>query len=400
MSARTVPFDHHSPTYHDTRDALLKELRHEAPVAWSEANGGHWVITSYELVRKVIMDDVNFTVEKRPGVPGGLLVPASPRPPVIPGEIDGAEHARYRKAINEPFSRQSVKEQENWIRPLVEETAARLAGQDEFDVVQDFALGIPVAVVLRYLRLDVPDPIRYFQAAERAVGVKIEEAQELDPESQQAEIDSVWDTLYEAVGAKRAKPDDGLISYLAQKEPPLTDFEIRDMLVSVVLGGARTSAALIENIIWQLDVDRGMRATLAADFSIVPKAVDEFVRYFSPSQVVGRTAANDVELGGVLIRKNDRVLVSWHSANHDEREYADPATIRFDRREKPNLSFGVGPHFCIGTWLARLETELAIKTVLTTMPDYALDHDRCHRYDDGLINQWVTMPAYPNGLPA
>jgi cytochrome P450 len=400
MSPRVVNFDHHSPNYHETRDELLKDLRHNAPVAWSEANGGHWVVTSYELVRKVITDPVNFTVEKRPGVPGGLLVPASPRPAIIPGEVDGAEHDRYRRAVGEPFNRKVVAEQEAWIRPMVEEIAAGLVARNEFDVVQDYALAIPVAVVLRYLRLDVPDPVRYFQAAERAIGVKIEEAEEPDTEAQQAEIDQVWDSLFAAAGEKRRNPDGGVISYLARRDPPLTDHEVRDMLVSVVLGGARTSAALIENILWQLDVDREMRAKLAGNFGLIPKAVDEFARYFSPSQVVGRTAANDVELGGVLIHKNDRVLVSWHSANHDEREYPDPETLKFDRKAKPNVAFGVGPHFCLGTWLAKLEVELAMQTVFTMLPGYALDQDKCRRYGDGLIEQWVTMPAFASGSPS
>jgi cytochrome P450 len=397
MSGTAIHFDHHSAEYSATRDELLRQLRTEQPVAWSDAHGGFWVVTPYDLVRKVIIDDVNFTVEHIPGGRGGLTIPEADRPRIIPGETDGEEHAQYRKAVGETFSRPVVAKQRAWIRELVEGFVDQVIERREFDAVTDFAQGIPCAVVLRYLRLQVDDPERFFQAAERAVGVKIEEGAQLDETDVQADIKAVWDALYAAVVAKRAKPDDGVISYLATKDPPLDDLEIRDVIVSVVLGGARTTAALIENMLWQLEVDREMRATLANDMSLIPKAVDEFMRFFSPSQVIARTAVNDVELGGVQIRKGDRVLVSWHSANHDEAVYQDPESIRFDRRAKPHVGFGVGPHFCLGTWLAKAEAEITLETVLTRMPDYSLDLEQCRRYDDGLINQWSRMRAFADG---
>lgn len=97
---------------------------------------------------------------------------------------------------------------------------AEVAERGEFDVVTDLALPIPTSAVLHFLKLDVSDPVKYFRAVELAIGIRVEEDGDRDEESVRAEIKSVWDTLYHAVLRKRANPDDGLISYLVQWEPP------------------------------------------------------------------------------------------------------------------------------------------------------------------------------------
>lgn len=397
MACPVVEFDHHSREYATNRLDILAELRHEHPIAWTNSNGGHWVVTSYELVRKVITDDTTFTVEHLPGGRGGLTIPESDRPRIIPGETDGEDHIRYRGALRDKFSRPAITNDEGWIRSLVERIVAEVADKNKFDVVADLALPIPIGAVLHFLKLDVADPVRYFRAVELAIGIRVEEDGDRDEESVRAEIESVWDTLYRAVLQKRANPDDGLISYLVQWEPPLSDMEIRDIVVSVVLGGARTTAALIENMLWYLDVDPQLRTALTADMSQIPKAVDEFMRLISPSQVVARTATKDVELGDVLVKKGDRVLVSWQSANHDESVFAQPESFRLDRPRKPHVGFGVGAHSCVGAWLARAEAKFTLEMVLTKMPDFSLDRKRCRRYDDLLVNQWLEMPALAGG---
>ncbi|WP_165604823.1 cytochrome P450 [Mycobacterium intracellulare] len=328
----------------------------------------------------------------------GITIPESDRPRIIPGETDGEEHVRYRVALRDRFSRPAIAGDQEWIRSLAENAVDAVVKKGEFDVVADLALPIPTAAVLHLLQLDVENPVRYFRAVELAIGIRVEEDVDRDEESIRADIESVWDTLFRAVLQKRAQPDDGLISFLVQREPPLSDIEIRDIVVSTVLGGARTTAALIENMLWHLDVHRDLRASLTADLSLIPKAVDEFIRLISPAQVVARTATKDIELGGVLVKKGDRVLVSWQSANHDEAAFADSETFRLDRPRRPHVGFGVGAHACLGTWLARAEAEHTLGFVLTKMPDYELDLENCRRYEDMLVNQWLVMPASASGF--
>jgi cytochrome P450 len=396
MPCPIVEFDHHSHEYATNRLQILADLRHRHPIAWTTSNGGHWVITSYDLVRQVILDDKTFTAEYLPGRRGGITIPESERPRIIPGETDGEEHVRYRVALRDRFSRPAITRDRQWIQSLAEQTVDSVVQRNQFDVVADLALPIPTAAVLHLLQLDVSDPVRYFRAVELAIGIRVEEDVDRDEESIRADIESVWETLYSAVLEKRSHPDDGLISFLVQSEPPLSDLEVRDIVVSTVLGGARTTAALIENMLWYLDVDRDLRAALQADMSLVPKAVDEFVRLISPAQVVARTATRDVEIGGVLVKEGDRVLVSWQSANHDECAFADPEVFRLDRPRRPHVGFGVGAHACLGTWLAKAEAEHTLESVLTKMPDYELDRDNCRRYEDMLVNQWLVMPAIAN----
>ncbi|QEN12944.1 cytochrome P450 [Mycolicibacterium sp. ELW1] len=393
MPCPIVEFDHHSHEYATDRLQILSNLRHNSPIAWTASNGGHWVITSYDLVRQVILDDKTFTAEYLPGRRGGITIPESDRPRIIPGETDGEEHTRYRVALRDRFSRPAIAGDRQWIQSLAEQAVDAVIERNDFDVVADLALPIPSAAVLHLLQLNVSNPVRYFRAVELAIGIRVEEDVDRDEDSIRADIESVWETLHSAVLEKRSNPDDGLISFLVQRDPPLSDLEIRDIVVSTVLGGARTTAALIENMLWYLDIDRNLRATLQADMSLIPKAVDEFVRLISPAQVVARTATRDVELGGVLVKEGDRVLVSWQSANHDESTFADPEEFRLDRPRRPHVGFGVGAHACLGTWLAKAEAEYTLQYVLTKMPEYKLDRANCKRYEDMLVNQWLVMPA-------
>jgi cytochrome P450 len=109
-------------------------------------------------------------------------------------------------------------------------------------------------------------------------------------------------------------------------------------------------------------------------------ATDEFLRFFSVNQQLSRTVTRDVVLGGQRLRRNDRVIVSWLAANHDEQEFERPDEIVLDRAPNRHVAFGLGPHRCIGSHLARLMSEVLVRVVLDRIPDYRVDIGGVHEY--------------------
>src|SRR2546423_3111140 len=118
--AVTCPFDHHTADYAHNFRGILDDLRETAPLVWSDAHGGYWVATTYDMTRRLAIDSETFTVARAPGRVGGILIPAPPgadtRPRFVPGEADGEEHDHYRLALNPHFSKQRVAE----LTPLIE----------------------------------------------------------------------------------------------------------------------------------------------------------------------------------------------------------------------------------------------------------------------------------------
>jgi cytochrome P450 len=136
------------------------------------------------------------------------------------------------------------------------------------------------------------------------------------------------------------------------------------------------------------------RDRLVADPSGIPMAIEEFLRHYSPSETLTRTATRDVELGGRDVKRGDVVLISWVSANHDAAMFDDADTVRIDREINKHISFGLGGHRCIGSHLARVESEVMIADVMGRLPDYVVDESRFRPYPGNLLlTGVVSMPV-------
>jgi cytochrome P450 len=123
-----------------------------------------------------------------------------------------------------------------------------------------------------------------------------------------------------------------------------------------------------------------LRQQLIDDPQLYRTATDEFLRYFSVNQQLSRTVTRDVVLGGQQLRRNDRVIISWLAANHDEHEFERPDDIVLDRSPNRHVAFGLGPHRCIGSHLARVMFEVMVKAVLDRIPDYRVDTNGVYEY--------------------
>ena len=199
------------------------------------------------------------------------------------------------------------------------------------------------------------------------------------------------------IEARRAQPRDDLISRAIQAEiegvPVPDDVTVMDLFL-IVSGGADTVAGLLSNVLMHLHRDRNLRARLVADPSLIPTALEEFNRYYTPVTALARTVKKSCTLGGQPLEPGDRVLLAYGSANRDEEVFYQPNDVLIDRDPNRHLSFGLGPHHCIGARFARHESAIVLEEILRLMPDYEILESKSRSYPTiGITNSYLSLPA-------
>ncbi len=388
----TVSYDHHSPEFAENWPEQYRELRARCPVAHTDAQGGFYVLTRYADVRRAAQDYESFS-SAHDDERGGIMIPPSPtRLGFI--EMDPPEHLPYRRLLAAAFTPKAIRAYEPRMRELVDRAIDRFIESGSFDVVDDLANPVPAILTLDLMGLPLDDWERFALPLHRMVYVE-----QTDPEFAEvlSEIGWIHQRLGEEVTSRITEPRDDLVTRVATARVegvPITRETAVEMLFMLLTGGVETSGALIAAGLRHLSEHPADRQRLIDEPALVPRAVDEFVRYFSPSTGVSRTVMRDHELGGVRLRKGERVWLAWGSAARDADFVSDPETLRIDRQPGENPNFGFGPHRCLGSHLALADMRVVVEQVLARLPDFRVDTARCRRFPRaGIINGYLTMPA-------
>jgi cytochrome P450 len=394
-------FDHHSRRASHHREELLAEVR-DHPVFWTDSNGGHWVVTSYELTKQVLRDPVRFSSHKTAEMTGGVTIPTLIGPRLLPAEVDPPYQRKLRKVITPKFHTKAVEkirpELERFIAGIVDDAVAK----GDFDVVHDIADRIPAGSMVLYLGFPEEERVPFIRSVQAALNVLPYAA---DPEFAASEtMQRGMESFQQAVGVidsliaeRRRRPGDDVVSHLVAPEFDLPEDDIRWIIFTLIVGGAENPAATIGNSLLHLARDTGLRKRLAADHSLIPAAGEELLRQTSSAVSLARNVTEDVEIGGMGLRKGDRVLVWLPGANWDPAVFERPEQVDIDRPSCPHVAFGDGPHVCPGAPLYRVWFEILIKEILTKMPDYTVDVANSKRFDDAATMWgWKTMPATTN----
>jgi len=400
----TVDFDHHTAQFAEQAAEGFTSLREQCPIAHTDAHGGFWVATSYEYARRVLTEDEDFTVEKSAdGTRGGKLIPTAPHAPaILPGAVDGPLHDRLRKPLRALFAKRAV---ETRVGPVVRRLAGELldglAEVEEFDFAHDVSFRLTVGAIFDFVGLDhVEDKEAFILMLEDAFAIDPEAGGSRDALAERTapQFEAASALVREAARARAAEPRDDLLSRMVDPGSGLSEDEVVSLALSVVLGGVRTTAASLDNAVVHLDLDRDLRRRLIADPSLVPAAVDELTRLSAVTPLVARTAVTDQQFGDVTVRAGDRIAALMASANRDEKRFPDAGTVKLDRRDGLNLTFGAGMHYCLGIWLAHMELRIALEELLARLPDHVVVHDRVRRYElVGVNNGFAALPVRPRG---
>ena len=310
---------------------------------------------------------------------------ADPRSPVQPGFLflDPPDHTRLRKLVSKAFAPKVVKALEPDITALVNSVMDSIEERGQFDVVEDLAHPLPVAVICRLLGVPVEDEPQFSRASALL-------AQALDPfvpiTGQAAEgVDqrleaSHWlrEYMRDLIGQRRSAPGEDLMSELIRVEESgdqLTEEEIISTCNLLLVAGHETTVNLIGNAILALLRDPGQWAALGADPHRAPAVVEEALRYDPPIQLVGRIAAADMTIGRMAIAKGEIMMLLLAAAHHDPAAFDRPDEFDPDRQQLRHLAFSKGPHFCLGAPLARLETAVALSALTARFPKARLDSE-------------------------
>lgn len=293
--------------------------------------------------------------------------------------LDPPDHTRLRRLVSKAFSPKVVKALEADIAAMVDGLLDKVAATGEFEVIEDLAYPLPVAVICRLLGVPIEDEPKFSWASALL-------AQGLDPfiaftgQSQGFEERleaGLWlrGYLRELLEKRRAHPADDLISGLIAVEESgdqLTEDEIVATCNLLLIAGHETTVNLIANAILALLRHRQHWTALAGDAELAPAIIEETLRYDPPVQLAGRIAGADMTIGGIDIPKGDNMMLLFAAAHRDPLMTDRPDEFDPTRDTVRHMAFGKGPHFCLGAPLARLETAVALSAVAKRFPNAQL----------------------------
>jgi len=372
-----VDFDVFDPSLcipEDTFQQHTAELAAKAPVLYSTAHGGHWLVTRYNVVREVLNDPERFS-----SFPN-LVTGAAPAK-FLPLETDPPEHTAYRDVLRPMFNPKRMNALETEIREIVTELIDGFIERGECEFVSDFAHELPAHVFLAQMGLPYEDAPHFTDWSQKMIvgkpGGTDEESQEVRMQVM-VEIAGYFAKVIEARRGEELGPDSDVTSVMINTpakfpdgERLLADDELMRTFILVLIAGLHTTQGSLAWGIMHMSQSPGARAKLIEDPELLPYAIEEILR-IEAAVSPGRRATRDTELGGVEIRQDDQLVLLLSSANRDESEFEDPDAVRFGREHNRHLSFGSGEHRCIGAHLARVELRIAFEEIHKRLPDYEL----------------------------
>jgi len=369
--------------------ATLNRLRAEDPVHWSRH--GFWYLTRYEDCAAVLKDPVRFSSmaagwgganplaqARTAGAQSSAEKGLSRTLAQSFNQMDAPDHTRIRALVVSAFSKRSIEERGPRIQAVIDELLDAAAAKGEFDLITDFAFHVPIIVASEIIGIPAADREQFRAAFERTAALMAPKRSE---ESWAAALEAGrWVGRYvrDLIAERRASPRDDLISALIAAEDSdgvLSEPELSSAISTIYTAAGTTTERFISSGLYLLLAHRDQWRRLVADRALLAPAIEEILRFHHPTQSTStnRRCMVDIEMGGKMLRAGDTVRVGLGAANRDPAAFPDPDRFDIARRPAvPALSFGAGPHFCIGSALARFEARLAIEAVANRWPNLRL----------------------------
>jgi cytochrome P450 len=358
---------------------LYHRLRSEDPVHWDPFLHA-WVVTRYADVVSVFQRfsaDRTPTPEQLSAIGLSTLTPLAQLMVRQMLFLDPPAHSRTRGLASRAFTPRRVEVLRSHIQDIADSLLDAVQTHGRLDVIAD--LGVPLPAIVTEELLGVPTSDRQQLTKWSTDFAEVLGNFQHNPDHAQQVLHTVNEMVeyfQAAVREHRAHPRDDLISAFVTAEidgDRLTDEEIVANTIVTMVGGQETTTNLIGNGVLTLLRHPDELEMLKADPSLVPSAVEELLRYESPSQHTARLAPDDVELGGKLIRKRQAAIAVMGAANRDPERFPDPDRLDLRRQDNRHVAFAWASHFCFGAPLARIEGQIAFETLLRRIPNLKLE---------------------------
>lgn len=363
-----VNYDIMSPRPVLTGVEEMAELRESSPVYWNSFGAGFWMLTRYAECREAYQNPEVF------GSDSVIVLDPNPGYRWIPTNVAPPEHSRYRQILNPPFSPRSIAAARPRMRELCNRTIDTFIEAGGCEFVNDFAAVYPTRVFLSIMGLPEADDHLFVEWVDTVF------AAFTDPEGQartMAAMVAMTEYFTRVIADRRETrrdPEEDFVSYLMAsqyEDRPLRDDEILQMCVVLVLAGLDTVKSQLSYAFHHLATVPEDRRRVATDPTVLPTAVEEFLRAF-PIIQDGRKITRDIDFHGCPMKKGDMVLLMLGSAMRDPRSFPDAGQVDLDRKTNRHFSFAAGPHRCLGAHLARAEMGVALEEWHRRIPEYRL----------------------------
>ena len=379
---RVVDFDYREPPGHDTDVHLAWKALHGGPdIVWTPRHGGHWIATRAADIDVMQTDHTRFSYRY-------MTIPKMPEAPQLaPLEYDPPDHTKYRQLLSPAFGPAVMQRLESDLRRLTIELLEDIVPRGRCDFFADFAKRLPVITFLRLVNLPLSDREHLLELTELSVRPKTE-ADRIAAFTGLEQYTQHW------IAERRRNPGPDLFSRMVNAKfdgRPINDHELRGMLMNVIFGGLDTVTSALTFSAHCLATQPGVRAELQADHSLMPNAIEEFLRRFGIPNTA-RLITHDFEYNGLQFREGEQILLPKTLHGLDDRRYADPLRVDIHRDIRRHAAFGDGPHRCPGSFLARMELRIFMEEWFARVPDFRVTEGEQVRTASGPVNGMLYLP--------
>jgi cytochrome P450 len=365
-------WDFLDPRWVEDPTPIWDELRRTCPIAHTERFDGSYLPTTYKDIRDIAYDTATFSSRKA-AVRENATDVRGGAPPIT---SDPPLHRAARMVLLPPFTPDAVKKLEGRARAICNELidtflAKAQTNSGKFDGAVDYAQHIPVRIIARMLGVPEADGDLF----RRWIGEILQDGT-TDPDILRRANIEMRDYFATHLADRRVKPGDDLISYLSQQHyengAPFKDNHVIGSVGLLLVAGIDTTWSGIGSSIWHLAKTPADRDRLIAEPQLMPAAIEEFLRAYSPV-TMGREIVQDTVVNGCPMHRGQTVLMSYPAANRDPAMFPDADKVLIDRKVNRHAAFGLGIHRCVGSNLARMEMTVAVEELLKRVPKLRLD---------------------------
>lgn len=371
---------------------IYKKLRDEAPAYYLEEYDA-WALSRFEDIWKGSGEMKKLTAANGT-TSAHLLTRVQPVTPMI-NNMDAPDHSRLRSAFRKDFAAPEVALLEPMIRKIAVDSLDAAMDKGGMDVIHDYSANVAVSVACTISGLPPSDgPFlnelvwRFFLREEGHDGMT---------EAGLAAMGEMFAYFHDKIAERRAgeRKDDVLQKLIEfeQDGAPLDDESIASHLSMLIIGGSETFPKTFASIARRLAEYPDQRQMCIDDPSLIPDAYNEGLRFDMPTQFLMRQVKQPIELGGAKMTEGQGVMFLYHSGNHDEREFPEPDKFDILRKPPRILSFGYGPHSCLGVNVARLEGRVCLEEFLKRVPNYEVDLENSERLLTEFVQGFWKLPV-------
>lgn len=377
-------FDIEDPELNEHYEEIVDDLVRHCPVARAPGYGGYLVVSDYETVRTCAQDAASLSNERD----GVLLDPVGTRPRMIPAELDAPAQQEWRRILNPLLTPRQVARHEPAIRRACRQLIAELPEDEAFDIVDAFCGPLPGTIFFREV-LGMPDddmPVLRRLSNEVVCGPR---------QSRGAAYEELTGHIRRYLDDRRSRPPQGdMVDAILGAEIGGRPAEPEDQLSCATLlamGGLNTTTVVLAGGVHHFARHPEHRARVLADPDLMGRAIEEIIRLYAPAFAVARRATRAMDIGGEPVAEGQMVLLALGAACRDPRVFPEPQELHLDDGVRAHATFGLGPHRCVGSHLARLEIRIAFEELLGTLDRLELDGEP--RLTTGLLRDFDSLPV-------